>query len=87
LPLALLLLCAQWPALQCDAQTSAGSSQARPPRTEEPEERVDIIAPETYLIPMRPAVPIPVLSVQKVDGGAVFTMQPGVMKVSLAITT
>ncbi len=85
LALALLFLCGGWPALKCEAQAAAGSTQnttAQSLDKDDPEERVDVIAPETYLIPITPAEPIAVLSVRKIDGGAVFTMQPGMMKVS-----
>src|ERR1700730_11058371 len=84
LALALLFLCARWPKLKCEGQTSAGSIRKQPThllQRDDPEQRVDVIAPETYLIPMTPAAPIAVESVSKIDGGAMFTMQPGVMKI------
>ena len=42
---------------------------------------------ETNLIPMTPAAPIAILSVRKINGGAVFRMRPGAMKVQLCNDT
>jgi len=76
--------CAQWLGLRSEGQTSAGSSQkptANPAWTNNPEEQEDADYKETNLIPMTPAAPIPISSVHKIAGGAVFMMQPGVMTV------
>jgi alpha-D-xyloside xylohydrolase len=59
-------------------QQSVGSTAA-----DKAEADVDTDNHETDLIPMAPAAPIPVASVQKTDGGAIFTMLPGTMKILL----
>ncbi|MGD0470947.1 MAG: TIM-barrel domain-containing protein [Terriglobales bacterium] len=82
--LATAVSCTNWLGLRSEGQTSAGSNQRTPantPGTKNPEEQVDIDYKETNLIPMTPAAPIAILSVHKIEGGAVFKMQPGVMTV------
>jgi alpha-D-xyloside xylohydrolase len=76
--------CALWLGLKSEGQTSAGSTQKAPantPAPKNPEEQVDIDAKETGIIPMTPAAPIAIVSVRKIDGGAVFAMRPGTMTV------
>ena len=74
--------CAIGQSSKCEAQASTGSTQVTPVNTGEtnnPEEQVDIDYHETNLIPMPPTAPIAILSVRKIDGGAVFMMRPGAM--------
>ena len=76
--------CAHLLGLRSEGQTSAGSSQKSPATTagtNNPEEQVDADYKETNLIPMTPAAPIPISSVHKIAGGAIFMMRPGVMTI------
>jgi len=82
--LTMAVSCALWLGLKSEGQTSAGSTQKAPantPAPKNPEEQVDIDAKETGIIPMTPAAPIAIVSVRKIDGGAVFAMRPGTMTV------
>ena len=83
--LAIVVFCATWTGSRIEAQTSAGSNQGKPVNTvgtDNPEAHVDDITSQAdYLIPMTSPTSLPILSVRKIDGGAVFTMRPGAMKV------
>ena len=69
---------------KCETQASAGSTRVTRENTggtSNPEEQVDIDYHETNLIPMPPTAPIAILSVHKIDGGALLMMRPGAMTV------
>ncbi len=83
---AIVASCGSWLGVEIKAQTVVKSTEetaVNTPRTDNPEEQVDVDYHETNLIPITSAASIAVLSVHKIDGGAVFRMRPGVMKIQL----
>lgn len=84
--LTIVAFCTHWVGLRSEAQTSTGPAQEKSVNsvdTDSPESHVDDLDIQAAtLIPMTPPVPIAILSAHKIDGGALFVMRPGVMKVS-----
>ena len=82
----LLVVCSYsgWAGQTASAPTTSASPRQKPANTSvsnEPEATVDVDYHETNLIPMTAAAPIAVVSARKIEGGALFTMQSGTMKV------
>ncbi len=74
--LAIAVFCANWAGLRSEAQSSPGSAQEKPANSLEtysnPEEHVDVDYHDANLMPMTPAAPIAISSVQKIARGSHF---------------